>query len=87
MKVTLLKTDGKYYLYKKVMKAFHPNADYSNHTEGEVTLNELYLGSIYSGISVGYVTGIDGFEAAVQAVEAELEYLANEELVYRVKEG
>ena len=78
MKVTLLKTDGKYYLYKKVMKAFHPNADYSNHTEGEVTLNELYLGSIYSGISVGYVADVDNFETAVSAAEEELFHLAKE---------
>ena len=78
MKVTLLKTDGKYYLYKKVMKAFHPNADYSNHTEGEVTLNELYLGSIYSGISVGYVADVDNFETAVSEVEEELFHLAKE---------
>jgi len=77
MKVTLLKTDGKYYLYKKTQQV----------DEVLVTLNELYLGSIISGVSVGYVTGIDGFEAAVQAVEAELEYLAKEELVYQVKEG
>jgi len=78
MKVTLLKTDGKYYLYKKVMKAFHPNADYSNHTEGEVTLNELYLGSIYSGVSVGYVADVDNFETAVSAAEDELFHLAKE---------
>jgi hypothetical protein len=78
MKVTLLKTDGKYYLYKKVMKAFHPNADYSNHTEGEVTMNELYLGSIISGISVGYVTDVDNFETAVSAAEEELFHLAKE---------
>jgi hypothetical protein len=78
MKVTLLKTDGKYYLYKKVMKAFHPNADYSNHTEGEVTLNELYLGSIYSGISVGYVADVDNFDTAVSAAEDELFHLAKE---------
>lgn len=78
MKVTLLKTDGKYYLYKKVMKAFHPNADYSNHTEGEVTLNELYLGSIISGISVGYVADVDNFETAVSAAEEELFHLSKE---------
>jgi hypothetical protein len=78
VKVTLLKTDGKYYLYKKVMKAFHPNADYSNHTEGEVTLNELYLGSIYSGISVGYVADVDNFDTAVSAAEDELFHLAKE---------
>lgn len=78
MKVTLLKTDGKYYLYKKVMKAFHPNADYSNHTEGEVTLNELYLGSIISGISVGYVADVDNFDTAVSAAEDELFHLAKE---------
>jgi hypothetical protein len=78
MKVTLLKTDGKYYLYKKVMKAFHPNADYSNHTEGEVTMNELYLGSIISGISVGYVADVDNFDTAVSAAEDELFHLAKE---------
>jgi hypothetical protein len=80
--VSLLKTDGKYYLYKKTQEGQD-----SKGTKILFTMNELYLGSIYSGVSVGYVTGIDGFEAAVQAVEAELEYLANEELVYRVKEG
>lgn len=78
MKVTLLKTDGKYYLYKKVMKAFHPNADYSNHAEIEVTMNELYLGSIISGISVGYVADVDNFETAVSAAEEELFHLAKE---------
>jgi hypothetical protein len=87
MKVTLLKTDGKYYLYKKVMDGLKPNADYTEFTEMKFTMNELYLGSIISGVSVGYVTGIDGFEAAVQAVEEELNYLAEEELVYRVKEA
>ena len=78
MSVSLLKTDGKYYLYKKVMKAFKPNADYSNHTEVEVTINELYLGSIYSGISVGYVADVDNFETAVSAAEEELFHLAKE---------
>ena len=78
MSVSLLKTDGKYYLYKKVMKAFQPNADYSNHTEVEVTINELYLGSIYSGVSVGYVADVDNFETAVSAAEEELFHLAKE---------
>jgi hypothetical protein len=70
-KVTLLKTDGKYYLYKTAQ---------TFDVLGEVIFFELYLGSIISGVNLGYVTGIDGFEPAVQAVEDELEYLAKEEL-------
>jgi hypothetical protein len=68
MKVTLLKTDGKYYLYKKTQQV----------DEVLVTLNELYLGSIISGISVGYVADVENFETAVSAAEEELFHLSQE---------
>ena len=68
MSVSLLKTDGKYYLYKKTQQV----------DEVLVTLNELYLGSIYSGISVGYVSDVNNFETAVSAAEEELFHLAKE---------
>jgi hypothetical protein len=78
VKVTLLKTDGKYYLYKKVMDGLKPNADYTEFTEMKFVMNELYLGSIVSGISVGYVADVDNFETAVSAAEEELFHLAKE---------
>ena len=79
MKVTLLKTDGKYYLYKKVMDGLRPNnAEGTEFTEVKFTMNELYLGSIISGISVGYVSDVDNFETAVSAAEEELFHLSKE---------
>ena len=73
MKVTLLKTDGKYYLYKKTQEGQD-----SKGTKILFTMNELYLGSIISGISVGYVADVDNFETAVSAAEEELFHLAKE---------
>lgn len=73
MKVTLLKTDGKYYLYKKTREGQD-----SKGTKILFTMNELYLGSIYSGISVGYVADVDNFATAVSAAEEELFHLAKE---------
>jgi hypothetical protein len=73
MKVTLLKTDGKYYLYKKAQEGQDDKG-----TKILFTMNELYLGSIYSGISVGYVADVDNFETAVSAAEEELFHLAKE---------
>ena len=73
MKVTLLKTDGKFYLYKKVQEGQDDKG-----TKILFTMNELYLGSIISGISVGYVADVDNFETAVSAAEEELFHLAKE---------
>ena len=73
MKVTLLKTDGKYYLYKKTQEGQD-----SKGTKILFTMNELYLGSIISGVSVGYVSDVDNFETAVSAAEEELFHLAKE---------
>jgi hypothetical protein len=73
VKVTLLKTDGKYYLYKKTQEGQD-----SKGTKILFTMNELYLGSIISGISVGYVADVDNFETAVSAAEEELFHLAKE---------
>ena len=73
MKISLLKTDGKYYLYKKTQEGQD-----SKGTKILFTMNELYLGSIYSGISVGYVADVDNFETAVSAAEEELFHLAKE---------
>jgi hypothetical protein len=73
MKVTLLKTDGKYYLYKKTQEGQD-----SKGTKILFTMNELYLGSIYSGVSVGYVADVDNFDTAVSAAEEELFHLAKE---------
>jgi hypothetical protein len=73
MKVTLLKTDGKYYLYKKAQEGQDDKG-----TKILFTMNELYLGSIISGISVGYVADVDNFETAVSAAEEELFHLAKE---------
>jgi hypothetical protein len=71
--VSLLKTDGKYYLYKKTQEGQD-----SKGTKILFTMNELYLGSIYSGVSVGYVADVDNFETAVSAAEEELFHLAKE---------
>lgn len=73
MSVSLLKTDGKYYLYKKTQEGQD-----SKGTKILFTMNELYLGSIYSGISVGYVADVDNFETAVSEAEEELFHLAKE---------
>lgn len=73
MSVSLLKTDGKYYLYKKTQEGQD-----SKGTKILFTMNELYLGSIYSGVSVGYVADVDNFETAVSAAEEELFHLAKE---------
>ena len=73
MSVSLLKTDGKYYLYKKTQEGQD-----SKGTKILFTMNELYLGSIYSGVSVGYVANVDNFEEAVSAAEEELRHLAKE---------
>jgi len=73
MSVSLLKTDGKYYLYKKTQEGQD-----SKGTKILFTMNELYLGSIYSGVSVGYVSDVDNFETAVSAAEEELFHLAKE---------
>jgi hypothetical protein len=73
MSVSLLKTDGKYYLYKKTQEGSD-----SKGTKILFTMNELYLGSIISGISVGYVADVDNFETAVSAAEEELFHLAKE---------
>jgi hypothetical protein len=71
--VSLLKTDGKYYLYKKTQEGQD-----SKGTKILFTMNELYLGSIYSGVSVGYVADVDNFDTAVSAAEEELFHLAKE---------
>ena len=73
MSVSLLKTDGKYYLYKKTQEG---QDDKGNKIL--FVMNELYLGSIISGISVGYVSDVDNFETAVSAAEEELFHLAKE---------